>query len=393
VLTLSRGGIVGVILGGLIALVWTPRPFPAVRIIGLAIVCLGLITFALLVNEQSRVIKGLSGDDLSVENRLLIWKQVPTMIHDAPNGWGVGRSGDAYMQWYQPITRGEGYRTLVNSHLTWLVEFNWWGKIAYIAAWIAAFILLWPDLKYRWFSIPFAIWIVLAVCAASSSVAESPWLWGIPLFGLVGVLLTRTRGMAWPSRSLWLSGACLSLALMAILFVWQREAPASPVHSPREGIVTLGAASPTLWLIAPDINVLGEHYGHEARRGFQTDPIYQQTGLGIASTAKDAPANDTVIFSGKVPQLVANYSDLILISPAPPTPSKVMQGLSAIPKVTVIVGEYSQNKDFWNEEAKSHPNIKVQVVDGMEDYISDWAHQIALAVEVSDKVTVPVTTK
>ncbi len=70
-----------------------------------------------------------------------------------------------------------------------------------------------------------------------------------------------------------------------------------------------------------------------------------------------------------------------------------MQGLAVVSKVTVIVGEYSQNKDFWNEEAKLHPNIKVQVVDGMEDYISDWAHQIALAVEVSDKVTMPVTTK
>jgi hypothetical protein len=72
----------------------------------------------------------------------------------------------------------------------------------------------------------------------------------------------------------------------------------------------MGVASPTLWLIAPDTNVLGEHYGHEARRGFQTDTIYQQTRLGIASMAKDAPANYTVILSGKFPQLAG----IILVS-------------------------------------------------------------------------------
>jgi len=391
--TLSRGGIVGIIVGGLFALGWIARPYPFPRMLGLVLACLGLIVFACLVNEQSRVVKVLSGDDLSVENRLLIWKQVPSMIRDAPDGWGIGKSGDAYMQWYQPVTRGEGYRTLVNSHLTWLVEFNWWGKIAYITAWVAAFVLLWPDSKHRWVSVPLAVWVALAVCAAFSSVAESPWVWIIPVLGFLGVLFIRIREKAWPSTVPWISGACASLGLIVSVFLWQAEAPSSPIHCPHEGLVTLGARTPALWVVAPDLNVLGEHYGHEARRGFQTESIYQQAGLGIVTAAKDAPANETLIFSGKVPQSPVVSDEIVLVSPRPPDSPKVMQWLATMPKVTVIVGEYSSNKDFWNEQSKSHPNIKLQVVEGMEDYISDWAHQIALVVEDSNKIAMPVTNR
>jgi O-Antigen ligase len=383
ILTQSRGGLIGMIAGGLILLAWTPHPFPFWRSLGVIIVCAGLGIFALMINAQSRYTEGISGKDLSIENRLLIWERVPSMIHDAPNGWGLGKSGDAYMQWYQPITRGEGYRTLVNSHFTWLVELNCWGRIAYIALWAFALVLVWPQSDFRWFSIPLALWIVWGICAFFSSVAEAPLLWTIPAMALISVLCVRLRKRVWPSPSLWLRGVMAWIVIVGgILFSGIWVGTPSCVYSPYEGIVTLGSKLPKIWIVAPNQGILGEHYGHEIRRGFDAEPICRQMGLGIVSELKNAPKNQILVFSGHIPSTfgAATPSQVIFINPDPVS-SVTIQVLTDFPKVTVIVGEYSQNKDYWNEQARSHPNIKLQLVEGSEEYISNWMREIATAIQ------------
>lgn len=47
------------------------------------------------------------------------------MAIDNPAGFGAGNSGEAYMQWYQPLEMTSGYRKMVNSYLTFLVEQGW----------------------------------------------------------------------------------------------------------------------------------------------------------------------------------------------------------------------------------------------------------------------------
>src|ERR1700722_6908987 len=89
ILTQSRGGLVGVMMGGLIVLAWTPRPFPFRGFMAVIGVCVGFAIFAFIINAESRYTQGFSGEDRSVDNRLLIWEQVPGMIRDAPNGWGL----------------------------------------------------------------------------------------------------------------------------------------------------------------------------------------------------------------------------------------------------------------------------------------------------------------
>jgi hypothetical protein len=303
------------------------------------------------------------------------------MIHDAPNGWGLGKSGEAYMQWYQPITRGEGYRTLVNSHLTWLAELNWWGRIAYVFSWAAVLVLLWPRRDYRWFSIPFGIWFALAICASFSSVTEVQLLWIVPILALAGVLITRIRKKVWPKPRLWLCGGMASLLIIGGIFLWGKLASASShVYSPQEGVVTMGTKSPKIWIVTPNRNVLGEHYGHEIRRGYDANAAYQQVGIGIASEVKDAPKNEILVFSGRVPSSCAtlNPSQVILINPRPVT-ADLLQVLTTLPSVTVIVGEYSQNRDYWSEQARGHPSLKLQLVSGSEEYIPNWMQEIATA--------------
>ena len=383
ILTQSRGGMIGAIAGGLIAFAWAPRSFPIQRSISVVLACLALAGFAFIVHAGARYGEGILEKDRSIENRLLIWEQVPSMIHDAPGGWGLGKSGEAYMQWYQPVTRGEGYRTLVNSHLTWLVELNWWGRIAYVFAWAAVLVLLWPHSDYRWFSIPLAIWIAFGICASFSSVAETPLLWAIPVLALVGVLVVRYRRSLWPQVRFWIWGALVSCALIAIMALGGAlGGTPSNIHCPHEGVVTLGTTSPKIWIVAPNRSVLGEHFGHEVRRGYEANAVYRQTGLGVVALLKDAPANQTLVFSGQVPSSLQalRATQIILINPKPVS-TDVLQALLASPSITVVVGEFSQNKNYWSQQSREHPNIKVQLVLGSEEYIPNWMHEIATAIK------------
>jgi hypothetical protein len=80
----------------------------------------------LLCGMGGRMLERVMGvpQDRSVSNRLVVWGKALRMIVDAPDGWGAGRAADSYHQWHQEIGTDLTYKNLVNSHLTWLVEFS-----------------------------------------------------------------------------------------------------------------------------------------------------------------------------------------------------------------------------------------------------------------------------
>ena len=126
--TFSRGGFLALTAGCaiLLAAAWRNRSgrkrlVPILLVAGTLAACMVWIGFA------GRLAQSVPAHDASAGNRLVIWKAVPGMMVDAPGGWGSGNSGDAFMGWYQPLNRYERYRTLVNSHFTWLVEWGWGG--------------------------------------------------------------------------------------------------------------------------------------------------------------------------------------------------------------------------------------------------------------------------
>lgn len=79
------------------------------------------------------------GQDASVGNRVELWSGALQMAADNVHGFGTGKSGEQYMQWYQPLERHEGYRTMVNSYLTFLVEQGW----LWSGAILLGFVLFW----------------------------------------------------------------------------------------------------------------------------------------------------------------------------------------------------------------------------------------------------------
>ena len=123
--TFSRGGIVA-LLAGLIPLIYmVPRPWPRCRLVVVSVIALLVVGYGLNLKVGERFTRGMESEDKSVTNRIPLWEAGLSMIADSPEGWGLGNSGSTYMQWYEPLDNSAGYRTLVNSHLTWLAEFGW----------------------------------------------------------------------------------------------------------------------------------------------------------------------------------------------------------------------------------------------------------------------------
>lgn len=75
---------------------------------------LGLVVFSF----GGRIAPGFLVQDDSIGNRFILWNGAANLVAASPwTGWGVGESGNAFMQWVQPLHKTEAYKTMVNSFL------------------------------------------------------------------------------------------------------------------------------------------------------------------------------------------------------------------------------------------------------------------------------------
>lgn len=181
--------------GGMIALCLSLLPFFIVyrkKIRKqLFLTAIGIIIFsfyAKYLTFDQRALQGLFTSDKSIENRLTIWKSVPAMMHSAPYGWGFGNAGISYMKWFQDFDTAEKYRTLVNSHFTWLIEGGWIFRIFYISGWLIILFLSFPTEKYKWKVFSFSLWLILGIGMLFSSVGELIYLWILPVLSLFPIM-------------------------------------------------------------------------------------------------------------------------------------------------------------------------------------------------------------
>jgi len=283
------------------------------------------------------------------------------MMVDAPGGWGLGQSGKAYTDWYQPLDQNEGYRTLVNSHLTWLVEFGWAGRFFYIFSWVAVFLLCLPG--PRWLSVPLGIWIAFFTGSFFSSVAESVWLWAVPGFALVWVLVWRAWNHAWPDAKLL---ALPPATAAAVLFCIAGFSVRSPVTKHGNRIV-IGGGEPGTWVVA-DRKVLGNAFPRPLRAALAGRPNFS---CGLVEKFEDLPdvGIASLVVSGgpegkkEIGKNLASVKSLILINPAFSPAEFPTPGGAA---VRVVVGEFSQVASDWSGV------VGVERVPGTGDFVPNW---------------------
>lgn len=373
--TFSRGGLVAA-MAGLIALIaFVPRPWPLKKCVAIGISVLLMTAFALYLNAHERYGQGVIKEDRSINNRVELWKVAPVMMVDAPAGWGIGNAGKAFMRWYQPAHRNEQYRTLVNSHLTWLVEFGWQLRFLYLFAWAAVFLLCLPTKESRWYTVPLGIWLSFGTSAFFSSVAESIWLWIVPCLSLALVLGNRLRMREWPRSVAWVVPVGVA-ALFCASFLTVGKGKTEISGS--KDLVVIGKNVPLFWLVV-DERTLGNHdFAKSLRKYLAEHPTDRSIGVvqSLASLPKDEGLSGTTIVVAGSPEgrnqasmqwLASSVSRLILLAPSY-YPQEAGFALGEKNPVEVIFGEFSQSPFLmaWEEMGK------VRRIAGTGDFFPNW---------------------
>ncbi len=369
--TFSRGGLIACFVGLVPLLLAAPRPWPWIRTVAVLSSVWIAIGLSVYLQAHERYTKGIAEQDRAITNRLDIWKAAPGMIKDAPQGWGIGNAGRAYMDWYQPLDRTEQYRTLVNSHLTWLVELGWGGRFIYLFGWLMILLICWPIQNIGWLSIPFGIWLSLLVAAIFSSVAESPWLWVLPGISFVLVLGWRYRKHRWPASWLWSAPPVLAAILVAIAYL---SFPQSKICR-TGGVVIVNQEMPSLW-IAVDREILGKQYARVLRNAV---PDLTNLTLGIVEEIEDLPKGPVnhVILSGRFTSgdalrcLHGSVERLTLVNPIG-NPQDALQSSIDYRELNIFIGEFSQTSSAaaWAQTGKNRS------LPGIGDFIPDWPQHL-----------------
>lgn len=352
--TFSRGGFLGAVIG-LVTVVWRlPHPWPCKRVMGIVASVLLTLSLFFAMQAHKRFSQGIVSEDHSITNRWEIWKTAPRMMVDAPHGWGWGRAGQAYMQWYQPVNRSEAYRTLVNSHLTWLVELSWPLRFLYTLAWLVIFLLCWPAKGES--AIPLGIWMAFAVTAFFSSVAESLWLWIVPAISLLTVLSDRMARMSWLR---WVQGAFAVGAAAAITFglflIGQGDTDVQKV----EGGIIWGKGTPQIWVLI-DQKTLEGQCGRTWRVFLASSSLKEKNTVGFIDSVGEIKEwfGKTVVISGAITHpralasIVADANKVVFLNPDFP-PQEVGLSRERAKKMMAVFGEFSQSPlaDVWRDFA------------------------------------------
>lgn len=374
VLTRSRGGLVAALVGLGILAYFARRPWDKRFVAAAALSLAAFGGLSVWEGASQRYTQQFVRADPSIAHRLLIWKKVPQMIVDAPEGWGRGNSGTAYMQWYQQVERPETYRTLVSSHLTWLVEFGWPCRILYLWGWAAIFLLSYPARgDFPWGAINFAMWAAFFIAACFSSIAECPQLWILPLASIILAAALRIRHGNLPLPPLW-KPTILIMAVVAAgvcLLPWMPRLR-SPI-SYRNNLVTAGNPDGAACLVDPDTTIVGQQYGHDVRRALQAGRLQ---GFIVATEYSSGLQGRTLVYTGStVPRfsVLSGQSRVVLLNPSwIPAPGN-QEGLKK-GSLKVFCGEFCShaNADAWRDFSEVNPNVEFHLVEGCESFLPNW---------------------
>lgn len=389
--TYSRGGLLAAVVGLGTALCFLPRPWHRSIVIPITVSVTLLAAYAFLGPSEAgqRYVQGVgtsSTEDRSITNRLEIWKRAPAMMVDAPGGWGIGQSGFAYTQYYQPTETRYTYRTLVNSHLTWLVELGGWGRFVYLTGWLFLLALTWPPGLSS--PLPFAAWLALGVAGFFSSVLEAWLLFAVPgLLLLVAISSLRKSGNG-SARCRIASLVAIPTALLMGLGFWimgMNFGRGSLLLHHSEGITSLQKkASPatTFLLLQPDLRVVGNHFGIAIREHLQSESNSSERWMVGLEPGGALPASDAVILSGtlepaSLPEASASTSRWIFLNPAITDLGNLSERIGHADTQSFILGGRLRDRSTIRlKQAIQSSNHHLTEIGGARTYLPSWIEAV-----------------
>lgn len=359
--TFSRGGLLAATVGLGVLVLFSGRPWPRLRAALICASLVAIVAYSFTLSASERVATAWQGDP-SVLNRLELWKHVPHMLADAPSGWGLNRSQQAYMQWYQGTERQERFLNLVSTHFTLLAELPWAGRIVYAIVWALALLLVFPSPRLPQLATAFAVLLTFLVAGIFTHFAESWPVYIPPFLAIVAALFLRLRNRVWPPRVHILGAIAAALLLIVPMQLFGSSRPPIRGTSAR---LEVGPAPIETWVLVSQ-DVLGRDYGKTLRN------YYRETGaplsLGFASELSSIPVAKNLVLSGTVDPAVLQHElsriqpqRLILLNP-----SLFPTQIPAPIRAEAIFGELAPSATFgvWRASAITLPGEGV--------YLPSW---------------------
>ena len=369
-MTASRGGLLACAAGAGVLLWFRLRGRLTFRAVtGLVLAGCVVVGAALASEGGRRMLSDLSCRDVSAASRVHIWREFPAMFRAAPGGWGWGRSGFAYNDWFEDLSRHHSTGDLFNDHLSRLAEFGLPGGALYLFAWFAVLGSAWRGARRGRTPIPLAVWTALAVAGCFNPVQVWGWAWLVPVATLPW-MRTSGRCLAW-------SGG---VALATILLVWCLSCCLAGadrgVHASVRGErVCFGGDAPEVW-IADDDYVLNGGYpgflGKEIRAcAAQKDGF---PAIGVARDCDGLPSGMKVLLlAGRtaaryLEMSVRPEADRVVFLSPPFGPERIPEDLRARSDVLLVCGEFAAARMGLGEEIPDW----MAVVPGAELYVPGW---------------------
>lgn len=382
VMTFSRGGLVAAIIA-LAYLGWTAwqrpaeggnrRRFRGPECQASFLLLVVLSGFGFWSGLAERSASGMA-DDASVTNRLSLWRSALQMAYENPAGFGGGKSGSEFMQWYQDPDRNEGYRTMVNSYLTLLVERGW----VIFGGCLFLLVLVWraslDDCIGGMAALKASI-LAFLVSGFFSTTMEAGLLWIIPGLCMAAILFLRTRNhSAWnPVTSLALTLGILGIAWGVGWHLSSRDPITRRFASVGGPVSSVSCREPRgVIALHPDPAVLGDQYGKLARA--LAGNAGADVHLGASGEADLILATGGKCFASLLPDLTPQ------IWVAPPVPSAEAVRDADLRNLTVLVPEMDEDgRSEWWKNQKSVKIIPLEGVGMRVDWAWDTIVQIAKA--------------
>ena len=441
--TYSRGGLFAAAVGLLYLAFhdWsatrkTGMAQPRLRRIGGIGLYVVLVVMVIVSGVWKRSLETVTEKDRSVENRLVLWRYGLQMAVENPNGFGAGQSGEAYKQWYQPLNMKEGYRTLVNSYLTFLVERGWcvfavlFVGVAFFWAWSfpktlgsavpyrletttkdklfeqeatergkPLFSLL-PPVQIRLgcgLSPALGFYVIVGLRASLlafgisglfSTIMEEPCLWIVP--GICAVSLMSwslfTHVRLTQRRILCVSFVAtgLLLGLWAVgYFLAAQDSLRRRFFSQQDRLAQTCLIQPrhargkmTEWLVVPDERIMGSHYGRLLRQMALDDAVTVRVESSVP--ANDGEIENALIVGAHAGQQVGRArTRLVLLAPEIMKPEDAVALLKSPAQVLILLPEIDEDgrAEFWEsivKESKLPQQVRIVRLPGVGLRV-DWA--------------------
>lgn len=381
-LTQSRGALMATLVSAaIVEICWMHGRGLLTRkrlfIAGLVTILLGAVIVTLFVVILPRgIMSYVRSDGLRWE----MLRGFPRMMCDAPWGWGFGKCGAAYADWYNSPAEWRYQACLFSDHLSVMADCGWIGGGLYLLVVLAG---LFGLMRLAWIggpTAPLGIWCALSVAACWNPVFAARTILWLPLASLVFLVRDRRwmRGRFW-LKPLLASALCSTAVLLAIRVIGGTVSCVPQISRQGQAVLVNGD-KPWIWLVA-DHDVLGSTFmpKEEIRWFYWANP--RAPAVGIVPDLDDLGRTGVrrLVLSGRhcgeflrrfrdrVPGL-AVPPEIVFLSPGFAAP-EIPRQLHERSQITVVLGEFAARYDSG---FGSDPLVTTVIVNGAELYIPGW---------------------